>query len=246
MDAFYSYVDANKATWVQRLAEAVAVQSVSSDPKRRPECIRMMELARDKLIALGGDAKLNPIGDQAFPDCTVPLPPILTGTYPATPVAGKKTVLVYGHLDVQPAQMSDGWNTDPFTLTEKDGKLYARGSTDDKGPVLAWFHVIESYKAIGRELPVNIKFCLEGMEESGSEGFDEFVLKTNPEFFQDVDFSCISDNYYLGPRKPCVTYGLRGMTYFFLKIKCAGKDMVSGAGSGGETRLASSVLGCQR
>ena len=70
----------------------------------------------------------------------------------------KKTLLVYGHLDVQPANMSDGWNYEPFKLTEtEDGKLYGRGSTDDKGPVLGWLNVISAYQALKMEIPVNLK-----------------------------------------------------------------------------------------
>ena len=90
--------------------------------------------------------------------------------------ASKKTLLVYGHLDVQPAAMEDGWNTDPWVLTEKDGKLYGRGSTDDKGPVLGWIHALQCYKQCGIDLPVNFKFCFEGMEESGSEGLDQMLM----------------------------------------------------------------------
>ena len=70
-------------------------------------------------------------------------------------------------MDVQPAKKSDGWSTDPFTLTEIDGKLFGRGSTDDKGPCLGWLCCIESYQKIGQPLPVNIRFVFEGMEESG-------------------------------------------------------------------------------
>jgi acetylornithine deacetylase/succinyl-diaminopimelate desuccinylase-like protein len=63
----------------------------------------------------------------------------------------------------------DGWNTEPFEMTEIDGKLFGRGTTDDKGPVLSWFWAIEAHQALGIPLPVNVKMCLEGMEESGSE-----------------------------------------------------------------------------
>ena len=69
----------------------------------------------------------------------------------------KKTVLVYGHLDVQPAALNDGWDSEPFILTERDGKLYGRGSTDDKGPVLDWLNAIEAYNELKQEIPVNIK-----------------------------------------------------------------------------------------
>ena len=74
----------------------------------------------------------------------------------------KKTICIYGHLDVQPALLEDGWDTEPFVLTEKDGKLYGRGSSDDKGPVLCWIHAVEAFQALNLPVPVNIKFVLEG------------------------------------------------------------------------------------
>ena len=100
----------------------------------------------------------------------------------------KKTVCVYGHLDVQPAAKEDGWATDPFVLTERDGKLYGRGSTDDKGPALSWLWIVEAHQALGVELPVNIKILYEGMEEFGSEGVFETIREKAKEgkFLNDV------------------------------------------------------------
>jgi nonspecific dipeptidase len=235
MDSFYEYVSNNEAKWIDKLAEAVAIKSVSGSSTLRPEVIRMVHHVAKMIETLGGKATLHEIGTQTMSDgAVVPLPPILTGQIGFD--KSKRTVVLYGHLDVQPADLSDGWSTDPFVLTRKNDRLYARGSTDDKAPVLAWFHVVESYKALGKELPVNIKFILEGMEESGSEGLDEFIYG-HPEFFTDandypVDFVCVSDNYWLGPRKPCVTYGLRGLCYFIVEIRCAGKDLHSGVYGG--------------
>lgn len=89
------------------------------------------------------------IGEQTCNDGSkLPLPPILLGRLGRDPA--KKTLLVYGHLDVQPALVEDGWNTDPFKLIEKDGKLWGRGSTDDKGPVLGWVNAIEAYQSCGK------------------------------------------------------------------------------------------------
>jgi len=93
-------------------------------------------------------------------------------------------ICIYGHLDVQPAKLDDGWDTEPFTLADRDGKLYGRGSTDDKGPVLGWVNVVEAYKDLGRELPVNLKICLEGMEENGSEGLEELIISRKDTFFK--------------------------------------------------------------
>lgn len=71
---------------------------------------------------------------------------------------------------------------------------------------------------LSQEIPVNIRFCLEGMEESGSEGLDELIFAQKDTFFKDVDYVCISDNYWLGKKKPCITYGLRGICYFFIEV----------------------------
>lgn len=100
---------------------------------------------------------------------------------------------------MQPALRSDGWNTEPFEFTEdkETGRLYGRGSTDDKGPIMGWLNVIEAHQKTGTELPVNLKFCFEGMEESGSEGLEELVIKEAKGEFADVDAVCISDNYWL-------------------------------------------------
>uniref|UniRef100_A0AAR2IRB8 Cytosolic non-specific dipeptidase n=1 Tax=Pygocentrus nattereri TaxID=42514 RepID=A0AAR2IRB8_PYGNA len=216
---------------LQRLAEWVAVQSVSAWPEKRGEIQKMMEMAAKDIERLGGSVELVDIGKEKLPGGEeIPLPPIILGRLGCDP--GKKTVCIYGHLDVQPANIEDGWDTEPFTLVEKDGKLYGRGSTDDKGPVLAWFNVIEAFQKIGQELPINIKFCFEGMEESGSEGLDELVFSRKDSFFKDVDYVCISDNYWLGKNKPCITYGLRGICYFFIEMECCDKDLHSGVFGG--------------
>ncbi|XP_037826612.1 cytosolic non-specific dipeptidase-like, partial [Lucilia sericata] len=160
----------------------------------------------------------------------IPLPKVLLATIGKD--SKKNTVLVYGHLDVQPALKEDGWATEPFELTEIDGKLWGRGSTDDKGPVLCWIHAIEAYQKLNIDLPVNVKFVLEGMEESDSEGLDELLMSLKNDFLRDVDYVCISDNYWLGKTKPCLTYGLRGLVYFTIEIECAQKDLHSGVFGG--------------
>lgn len=144
----------------------------------------------------------------------------------------KKTVCVYGHLDVVQAKREDGWDAEPFVLTEKNGKLYGRGSTDDKGPVLCWLHAIEGYQTLGIPLPVNLKFVFEGMEENGSLGFDSLMHERKNDFLKSVDYVCVSDNYWLGKEKPCVTYGLRGVCHFNIQIEGAAKDLHSGVFGG--------------
>ncbi len=108
---------------------------MSAWAENRPEIVKCCQWVADKLTELGANVDLVDIGLQTLPDGSqIPLPPLVFGNLGADPA--KKTVLIYGHLDVQPAAMSDGWDTEPFVLTEKNGNLYGRGSTDDKGPVL--------------------------------------------------------------------------------------------------------------
>lgn len=191
----------------------------------------MVEWTAKKLEALGTETELKDIGDQTLPDgSTIPLPPVLFGSLVVNP--SKKTVLVYGHLDVQPALREDGWDSEPFVLTERDGKLFGRGSSDDKGPVLGWIHALEAFKAAGIEIPVNVKFVFEGMEESGSVGLDDLLYAEKDKFLSGVDYVCVSDNYWLGTEKPCITYGLRGVCYFHVEVDCAAKDLHSGVYGG--------------
>ncbi|XP_043261664.1 cytosolic non-specific dipeptidase isoform X2 [Colletes gigas] len=187
LKSLFSYIDKHKAEYIDNLKEAVAIKSVSAWPDHRNEIIKMMKWAEVKLKDLGATTELVDIGKQTLPDKSeIPLPPVLLGTLGCNPQ--KKTVLLYGHLDVQPALKEDGWDTEPFTLVEKDEKLFGRGSTDDKGPVLCWIHALQAYKAIEVDIPVNLKFVFEGMEEAGSEGLDDLLWARKDTFLQGVDY----------------------------------------------------------
>lgn len=227
----FEHVDANKARYIETLREAVAIKSVSAWPDSRPDVQKMIDWTAAKLTALGAQVELAELGSQTLPDgTTLPLPKAILANLGNDP--NKKTVCVYGHLDVQPALLSDGWDSEPFVLTEKDGKLFGRGSSDDKGPVICWIHAIEGFQALGIPLPVNVKFVLEGMEESGSEGLDDLLMARKDDFLKGTDYVCISDNYWLGKEKPCITYGLRGLCYFGVEVQCATKDLHSGVYGG--------------
>lgn len=246
LKAVFQYIDENQDRYVKKLAEWVAIQSVSAWPEKRGEIRRMMEVAAADVQRLGGSVELVDIGKQKLLDGSeIPLPPILLGKLGSDPQ--KKTVCIYGHLDVQPAALEDGWDSEPFTLVEREGKLYGRGSTDDKGPVAGWMNALEAYQKTGQEIPVNLRFCLEGMEESGSEGLDELIFAQKDKFFKDVDYVCISDNYWLGKNKPCITYGLRGICYFFIEVECSDKDLHSGVYGGSVHEAMTdliSLMGC--
>lgn len=98
----------------------------------------------------------NPAGQETCEDGRkIDYPPIILGHLGQDPA--KKTICLYGHLDVQPAKKGDGWDTEPFVFQEIEGKMYGRGSTDDKGPVLGWLNVIETYQELKMDIPVNLK-----------------------------------------------------------------------------------------
>jgi Cys-Gly metallodipeptidase DUG1 len=171
----------------------------------------MAEWLNAHLKAVGVATQLVDLGKHTMDGEELHLPPAILGRIGDD--KGKKTVLVYGHFDVQPvsvnalsifylwytkylqASKSDGWNTDPFTLTidESTGQLIGRGSSDDKGPVLGWLNVLQYHYQQGKELPVNLRCCFEGMEESGSEGLDELVQRESKPggWFDGVDCVCI-------------------------------------------------------
>ncbi|KAK4887549.1 hypothetical protein RN001_003820 [Aquatica leii] len=227
LQKLFQYIDEHSSKYIETLKEAVLIPSVSGWPDHRPETIKMVHWTADRLRKLGVELTVHDVGIQELPDGKkIPLPPVILGKLGDNP--NKNTVCIYGHLDVQPALIEDGWDTKPFVLTEKDKKLYGRGSSDDKGPVLCWIHAIEAYQALKQEIPVNIKFVFEAMEESGSEGLEELLLKHKDTFLKGVDYVCISDNYWLGTEKPCITYGLRGICYFYIEVTCAAQDLHSG------------------
>ena len=228
---FFTHVDSSVSQYINELGEAVAIPSVSADlPTHLPDIIKMMDWTKAYIERLGGWVELMP-NPKGTDDNGHELPPILLAEFKATENSDtKKTVCCYAHLDVQPAAKEDGWDSDPFVLTERDDKLYGRGSTDDKGPALSWLWVIEAHRKLGVSLPVNIKLMFEGMEESGSDGMFEAIqlLSKEGKFLNDVDFFCISDNYWLGAKTPCLTYGLRGLAYFSVSVQCCKQDLHSG------------------
>uniref|UniRef100_A0A3P8P260 Peptidase M20 dimerisation domain-containing protein n=1 Tax=Astatotilapia calliptera TaxID=8154 RepID=A0A3P8P260_ASTCA len=204
----------------------VAIESDSSNVQKRPELHRMMETVAQKLQLMGGTVQLVDIGEQELPDGqTLELPKVVTAQFGND--SSKHTVCIYGHVDVQPAKLEDGWATDPYNLTEINGNLYGRGASDNKAPVLAWIHAVEAYQALSMDLPVNVKFVIEGMEETGSNGLDAMIMAQRDTFFSEVDYIIISDCGWLS-RRPALTYGTRGNCYFFAEVQ----DLHSGVYGG--------------
>jgi acetylornithine deacetylase/succinyl-diaminopimelate desuccinylase-like protein len=138
----------------------------------------------------------------------------------------KPTVLVYGHYDVVPAAIEDGWDTPPFEPVVKDGKIYARGATDDKGQLYIHAKALESYLKSGDGPPVNLKFLLEGEEEVSSPNLRPF-LEANLDLLE-ADVCVISDSSMPTMDEPSIMHSLRGMTYIEVEVEGPHDDLHSG------------------
>ncbi|KAK1228965.1 hypothetical protein PQX77_008005 [Marasmius sp. AFHP31] len=226
---FLDWVDneQNIDGFIKRLGEAVHIPSVSSDPNKREDVKAMSKWIFDEFGKVGVDVKQFDLGTEK--GTGLEYPKAVLGRLDVDP--SKKTVLIYGHFDVQPAVGQ--WETpDPFTLVVKDdGRMIARGSTDDKGPVMGWLNVLQYFHDKKEKLPVNLRFCFEGMEESGDDGALDRLIEEQAKpggMFEGVDCVCVSDNYWLNTKTPIITYGLRGIVYFKLKVWGPEKNLHSG------------------
>jgi acetylornithine deacetylase/succinyl-diaminopimelate desuccinylase-like protein len=139
--------------------------------------------------------------------------------------AGKPTVLIYGHYDVQPVDPVEEWHSPPFEPTERDGNIYARGAVDDKGQVWMQVKALESLLAQGG-LPLNVRCLFEGEEEVGGEGIASYVASKPADL--KADFALVSDTELFAPDLPTLCVGLRGMIYTELEVKGAKTDLHSG------------------
>ncbi|PSN44883.1 Cytosolic non-specific dipeptidase [Blattella germanica] len=235
----YRYIEAHKAPYIQNLRDAVAIPSVSAAPSRRDDCIRMMRWTEKMFRKLGAETELCDIGKQELQNgSSIKRPPVLTAVIGRKPT--KSTLLVYGHMDVVPPE--EGWETEPFNLTEKDGKLYGRGAADNKGPMMAWVNAIDAYQSTKTDIPVNIKFFIEGLREIGSEGLLNLMLMKKKTFFNDITYVCICDTSWASLKKPSVSYGTRGLLYLSITVEGLSKDVHSGEYGGAIPGFMNDVL----
>lgn len=140
-----------------------------------------------------------------------------------------KTILIYGHYDVQPVDPLNLWETLPFEPTIRNGKIYARGSSDDKGQFFCHLKALEAHMKLFGKLPVNVKILLEGEEESDS-SLDEFIIN-NKELLK-CDYAVISDTEWFAPNIPSICYALRGIAYVEVKVTGPNRDLHSGTFGG--------------
>lgn len=191
------YLDESRDQAVAKLTELLRIPTISADSKFKEHVLRGAKWVHDALASAGLKTELM----------QTPGNPIVYAEWLNAP--GAPTVLVYGHYDVQPSVPDEKWTTPAFEPTIRDGCIYARGATDDKGQMLT--HVLAAaawLKAEGK-LPVNLKFVIEGEEEVGSRNLDDFLVAQREQLKCDV--CVVSDTSQYGPGMPAITYGLRGI-----------------------------------
>jgi acetylornithine deacetylase/succinyl-diaminopimelate desuccinylase-like protein len=210
------YSRANGDRFKQELLEMLRIPSLSGDPARAGDVRRMAEWLAKHMLDLGL-ARVQIMETAGHPVVYGEW----TGAGPDRP-----TMLVYGHYDVVPASLEDGWETDPFEPVEQDGKIYARGATDDKGQLFIHVKALESYLKTSGAAPVNVKFLLEGEEEVSSPNLRPFVVE-NLDLLK-ADVCVISDSSMRSIEEPAVTHSLRGMTYLEIEVDGPREDLHSG------------------
>jgi succinyl-diaminopimelate desuccinylase len=221
------YLTSHRGQFEEDLCRWLRIPSVSADRQHAADCRDAADWVTAHLSQLGLQAELIETAGH----------PIVYAASP--PVPGAPTVLVYGHYDVQPADPLDQWTTPPFEPTVRDGKLYARGATDDKGQLLTHVHSAQAWlEQVGR-LPVQLKFLIEGEEEVGSDSLTKLLETAADKLACDV--VVISDSSQFGPDMPAITYGLRGIAYFELRLHGPQHDLHSGSFGGGVTNPANAL-----
>ena len=229
-DHALAYAHDHHDEFLRELCDLLAIPSISADPDHRDDVRRAATWLRQWISDAGGRSEImetsgHPLVWGEFAAGSSGGQPAPAGGAPG----GAPTVLVYGHYDVQPVDPIELWDTDPFEPAVRDGRLYARGASDMKTQLMAALFAIRSILEAG-ELPVTVRFLLEGEEEIGSPSLPAALQENAERFAADV---CINlDAGMFGPEQPTICYGLRGMAYFELHIRGPERDLHSGAFGG--------------
>lgn len=219
-DAARQYALEHTEKFVGELSEMLRIPSLSGDPAHAGDIRRMAQWLETHMRALGlQNVAVMPTAGH----------PVVYGEWLGAGPA-KPTVLVYGHYDVVPAAMEDGWNTPPFEPIIKDGKIFARGATDDKGQLLIHLKALESWLQVNGSAPVNVKIFLEGEEEISSPNLVPFI-KEHLDLLR-ADVCVISDTSMRTPDEPAILHSLRGMTYLEIHVEGPKEDLHSGLWGG--------------
>jgi cysteinylglycine-S-conjugate dipeptidase len=224
MQANISWLEANHPQLVQDLADLVAIQSVSTDGEHQKEIDQSAELTCSlmKKAGLQNVEILSSDGSN----------PYAYGEWIGDPK--KPTVFLYAHHDVQPVHKKDldekKWHSDPWKLTAREGRLYGRGSADDKAAIVAQLGAVASYLKTSGKLPVNVKMLVEGEEEVGSKNLMGFFKKYRDKIQSDVIVVCDTENIDTG--LPSLTYALRGIVALHVTVESSTTPVHSGMSGG--------------
>jgi acetylornithine deacetylase/succinyl-diaminopimelate desuccinylase-like protein len=219
MNNIISYIEENKQRYIDELSEFLRIQSISSSNAHNNETYRCAKWV---------ETHLRDMGLENVEFVETEKHPIIYAEWMGAP--GKPTVLLYGHYDVQPVDPVELWTNGPFEPTIRDGDIYARGATDDKGQVFTHIKAIEAYLKKEGKLPVNLKMVIEGEEEIGSANLDTFVRRNREKLKTDIVL--ISDTAMYAKGVPTICYGLRGLSYFQIDVTGPSRDLHSGSFGG--------------
>ncbi len=208
------YIAANKERFLEELFELIRIPSVSAKDENKGDMLKAATWLKNSLLKAGADkAEIYPTAGH----------PILYGEKFVS--AELPTVLVYGHYDVQPAEPLELWKSDPFEPEIRDGKIWGRGSDDDKGQLFMHVKAFETMLTTGN-LNCNVKFMIEGEEEVGSVNLEKFC--TDYKEMLKADVILISDTTMISTDTPSITSGLRGLSYMQVEVSGPDRDLHSG------------------
>jgi len=215
-----NYLNNHKEDFLKELFDFLRIPSISSESYHDNDTKACSEWLSDHLKNIGMPRV------EIFPTEGHPI------VYAENLEAGKDkpTILIYGHYDVQPVDPLELWTTKPFEPEIRNGKIFARGSSDDKGQVFMHVKAIEAYLKSGQQLPLNIKLLIEGEEEAGSNHLDDFIL-THKELLS-CDTVMISDTEWFADGVPSLCYSLRGIVYTEITVTGPNRDLHSGTFGG--------------
>ena len=232
MQSVMTWLKDNDRQLIRALADLVAIPSISTDGEHQKEIDRTAELT----CQLMRDFGLQNVAVLRSGDSN----PYAFGEWLGAP--GKPTVFLYAHHDVQPVNFAADWKSDPWKLTERDGRFFGRGAADDKGAIVVQLGALGAFLKAQGSLPVNVKMLVEGEEEVGSRNLDAFFKEHKSRLHSDVIVVCDTENIDTG--LPSITYSLRGIVAALVEVESADKPVHSGMAGGmlADAALALNVL----
>lgn len=218
----FGRIEREQASYLEELKDYLRIPSISTDPQYKAEVLRCGRFLKDKMEAAGLATEI--IETEGHP--------LVYAEWTGAP--GKPTILFYGHYDVQPADPVELWRHPPFEPTLEGDDLVARGATDDKGQSFAQLKAVAAVLAERGRLPINVKFIVEGEEESGGAAIERFVTQDGGRKLA-CDAVFVSDSSMYAPGLPALLYGLKGLVYVEVKVSGPNRDLHSGSYGGAVT-----------